>query len=104
MGRDYQLLSPRRIGVQLSHSRRKCADVLGLRDSPTLSRTLSSAGTNVGIRETLLLGPLKRGLLHQDTLALVSVPGPAEPDNDCAQAGVLACPASKSSVATRKKN
>jgi hypothetical protein len=52
--------------------------------------TFGAAGSDLGIGKTLCFGLLECGLLHEQTLPLVALPGGAEPNDDGPQcAGLL---------------
>ena len=79
-------------------------DVPGIELPPAFGRALPGDRARLGICETLQLRPRQGCLLHEDTLPLVTLPGPAEPNDDGAQGRVLAGASGQRGVATGKKD
>ncbi len=79
-------------------------DVLGVELPPAFGRALPGGPARLRVGEALPLRPLEGCLLHEDTLSLVALPGPAKLNDDCAQGRVLAGSPRQRRIATWKKD
>jgi hypothetical protein len=81
LGNGLSLLTRTR-GKDFTNSPSKDRDVLVIQLLPPLRSTLASQPSRLSIRKALMFCHGESSRLHQDALALVSLPGAAETDND----------------------
>jgi hypothetical protein len=97
------LLLERAPRKECSYALRKCLDVFVIQFLTTLSRTLSSESTTLGVGQAFLLRSCERGFFDQHTLPLIALARTAEAHDDSAQCRVATGPASERGVSTTKE-
>ena len=79
MLRDRHRLGLGTAGIEAADVRRKLATILDIDFGVPYCAAFARPSASVAVRETLLLSPSERCLLHEDALPLISIPRSTEP-------------------------